>query len=105
MAFATRVGICPQGEPQQEPVREAEEAKEGPVRAVKAVKKVVQIMPKAMPAILRAPKSVAKKAVARPATPPPVAPSAKSSFAQFMSACKGKGLSMAQMAQLYKSQR
>ena len=93
--YATRVGILKPKVVSSEPPKEVAAA---PV--VQPKKKVADPLPE----VLKAPKAPAKgKKAAAPAPEPPKKKG--SPFSSFMAAHKGKGFSMSELAQMYKSQK
>jgi hypothetical protein len=103
MQYAVKVGILKAKAAPEAP--EVAEVKE--VKAKKVVELPVVLKAKAakeeLPDVLKAPKEPKAKAKAAKAEAAPVAPAKKTSpFAAFMAAHKGKGFSMAQLAEMYK---
>lgn len=90
--YATRVGIL------KPKVVSAEPPKEVPAVVVQPKKKVADPLPE----VLKAPKAPAKGKKAAAPEPPKKKGSA---FSSFMAAHKGKGYSMSELAQMYKSQK
>jgi hypothetical protein len=99
MEYAVKVGIL---KGKAAPVASGSAAPELPESKVVLVKDKKKEEKAELPETLKAPK--AKKAAK--AAPAPAAPAKKTSpFAAFMAAHKGKGLSMAQLATMYKEKR
>jgi len=111
MSFATKVGLAKK---KIEDVKAPEVEKNLSKKSEKVVAKVPEVLPEVLKKLTK-PSKKSEKVEAAPATAAykaavaavaaPEAPKKGSSFSAFMAAHKGKGLSMKDMSELYKSQK
>ena len=95
--YATRVGILKPKVVSSEPPK-AEQLEQPKAAVAQPKKKVAEPLPE----VLKAPKAPAKGKKAAAPEPPK---KKGSPFSSFMAAHKGKGFSMSELAQMYKSQK
>jgi hypothetical protein len=99
MAFATKVGLAKK---KIEDVKVPEVEKSLSKKSEKVVAKVPEVLPEVLKKVVKPSKKSEKMDVPAPAAP---AKKKGSSFSEFMAANKGKGYSMKQMSEMYKSQK
>lgn len=96
MSFANKVGLAKK---KIEDVKAPEVEKSLSKKSEKVVAKVPEVLPEVLKKLTK-PSKKSEKVEAAPA-----APKKGSSFSAFMASHKGKGLSMKEMSELYKSQK
>jgi len=97
MAFANKVGLAKK---KIEEAKVPEVEKSLSKKSEKVVAKVPEVLPEVLKKVVKPSKKSEKVEAAAPA-----APKKGSSFSAFMAANKGKGYSMKQMSEMYKSQK
>ena len=98
MSFATKVGLAKK---KIEDVKVPEVEKSLSKKSEKVVAKVPEVLPEVLKKLTKISKK-SEKVEAAPAAP---AKKKGSSFSEFMAANKGKGYSMKEMSEMYKSQK